>query len=154
LLRVHRTASVDYSFSGDDVESGVPEIEVEQVEHGASENPGRWLFKWRVRNVTEIPMSLLSVRVPHGKFKAEERKFGPAVKIAAQDHSILNLSVACREPPNTIIENAFLILLSNWRENHWRFFVRLRIAVDQQGRPETTTESITVQQVGFSRTSN
>jgi hypothetical protein len=131
-----------------------PKIEVEQVEHGTSEKPGRWLFKWRVRNLTETPMILLSVRVPHGKFKAEERKFGPPVKIEAQDHFILDLSVACREPPNTRVENAFVILLLNWQENHWRFFVRLRITVDQQGRPETTTESITVQQVGFSGISN
>jgi hypothetical protein len=136
------------------VESEEPRIEVERVERGASEKPGRWLFKWRVRNLTETPMILLSVRVPHGKFKAEERKFGPPVKIEAQDHFILDLSVACREPPNTRVENAFVILLLNWQENHWRFFVRLRIAVDQQGRPETTTESITVQQVGFSGTSN
>jgi hypothetical protein len=136
------------------VESEEPKIEVEQFERSTSENPGRWLFKWCVRNLTETPMMLLSVRVPHGKFKAEERKFGPPVKIAPQDHFILDLSLACREPPNTRVENAFVILLLNWQENHWRFFMRLRITVDQQGRPETTTESITVQQVGFSGISN
>ena len=115
------------------VENEEPKIEsVEQVERSRSENPGRWLFKWRVRNVTEMPMSLLSVRVPHGKFKAEERKFGPSVKIAAQDHFILDLAVACEEPPNTIIENAFLILLVSWQENQWRFFVRLRIMVNDR----------------------
>ena len=132
------------------MESEEPRIEVEQVERGTSEKSGRWLFQWRVRNATERPMSLLSVRVPHGKFKSEERKFGPAVKVAAQDHFILDLVVACQEPPNTIIENAFLILLLNWQENQWRFFVRLQITIDQQGHPATTTESITVQQVGFS----
>jgi hypothetical protein len=136
------------------VENDGPKIEVEQAECGASENPGLWLFKWRVRNVTETPMSLLSVRVPHGRFKGEERKFGPAVKIAAKDHFILDLVVACQEPPNTTIENAFLILLSNWQKNQWRFFVRLQITIDQQGRPAATTESITVQRVGFSGVSN
>ena len=132
------------------VENEAPKIEVEQVERGTSERLGRWLFQWRVRNMTEAPMSLLSVRVPHGRFKGEEREFGPAAKVAAQDHFILDLVVACQEPPNTIIENAFLILLLNWQENQWRFFVRLQITIDQQGRPATTTESITVQQVGFS----
>jgi hypothetical protein len=136
------------------VENEGPKIEVEQVERGTSEKLGRWLFKWRVRNVTETPMSLLSVRVPHGKFKAEERKFGPALKVAAQDHFILDLAVACEEPPNTIVNNAFLILLVSWQENQWRFFVRLRITVNQQGQPQTTTESITVQQVGFSGVPN
>jgi hypothetical protein len=136
------------------VENEGPKIEVEQVERGASEKLGRWLVKWRVRNVTETPMRLFSVRVPHGKFKAEESEFRPAVKIPARDQFILDLVVACEEPPNTIVENAFLILLVNWQENHWRFFVRLRITVDQQGAPETITESITVQQVGFSGVSN
>jgi hypothetical protein len=67
---------------------------------------------------------------------------------------ILELAVACQEPPNTIVENAFVILLVNWLGNGWRFFVRLLITVDQQGRPQTTTESITVQQVGFSGVSD
>jgi hypothetical protein len=136
------------------VENEGPKIEVEQVERGTSEKSGRWLFQWCVRNMTEAPMHLLSVRVPHGRFKGEEREFGPAVKIAAQDHFILELVVACREPPNTIIENAYLILLFNCQENQWRCFVRLQITIDHQGRPATTTESITVQQVGFSGISN
>jgi hypothetical protein len=131
-----------------------PSIQLGQVEPSRRDNSGRWLFKWRVRNVTETPMSLLSVRVPHGKFKAGEGKFVPPVKIAAEDHFILDLAVACEEPPNTIIDNAFLILLVDWQENQWRFFVRLRISVDHQGHPETATESITVQQVGFSGVSN
>jgi hypothetical protein len=131
-----------------------PKIEVEQVEPSRSENSGRWLFKWRVRNATETPMNLLSVRLPHGKFKAEERKFGPSSKIASQDHFIVDLAVACEELPNTIVDNAFLILLVNWQENQWRFFARLRIMVNEQGQPQTTTESITVQQVGFSGVSN
>ena len=136
------------------VESKEPSIEVAQVEQSRSLNPGRWLFKWRVEDKTEKAMRLLSVRVPHGKFKAEERKFLSAAKIAAEDSLILELVVACEEPPETIIENAFLILLVDWQENSWRFFVRLRISVDQQGHPETATESITVQRVGFSGVSS
>ena len=83
------------------VENEGPKIEVEQVERGTSEDSGRWLFKWRVRNHDrKQPMSLLSVRVPHGKFKAEERKFGPPVEIgSARPVSILDLAVACEEPP-------------------------------------------------------
>ena len=134
--------------------SGEPQIEVEQVECGRSENSGQWLFKWRVRNASETPMSLLSVRVPHGKFKAEERKLEPPVKIASQNHFILDVAVACEEPPNTIVDNAFLILLVSWQENQWRFFVRLRILINEEEQPHTTTESITVQQVGFSGVPN
>src|SRR5688572_23994477 len=93
------------------VENEGPKMEVEQVEQSRSANSGGWSFEWRVQNQTETPMTLLSVRVPHGKFKAEDRRFGPAIKIAAQDHFILEVDIACQEPPNTIVENAFLILL-------------------------------------------
>ena len=136
------------------MESEEPSIEVSQVEQSRSLSPGRWLFRWRVRNLTETPMNLLSVRLPHGKFKAGERKFEPALKVAAQDHCILDVAVACQEPPNTIVENAFVILLVSWQENQWRFFVRLRITLDHQGRPQATPESITVQHVGFSGVPN
>jgi hypothetical protein len=136
------------------VESEEPTIEVEQVEQSRNVNPGRWLFRWRVENKTEKAMHLLSVRVPHGKFKAEERRFLPPVKIAARGSFILDMSVDCEEPPETIIENAFLILFVDWRENHWRLFVRLQIKVNQRGNPAAATQSTTIQRVGFSGISN
>jgi hypothetical protein len=127
-----------------------PSIGVEEVERSRSANSGEWLFTWRVRNQTEKPMRPVSVRVPHGKFKAEECKFLPSEEIAAKDSFVLEVAVTCQEPPQTIIENAFLILLVDWQESKWRFFVRLQIRVNQQGEPESETESITVQRVGFS----
>lgn len=132
------------------VETDEPSIDVEQVERSRSANSSGWLFRWRVQNQTAKAMRLLSVRVPHGKFKAEECKFLPTVEIAAKDSFILEVAVTCDEPPDATIENAFLILLVDWRESHWRLFVRLRIRVNQQGQPDTATESITVQRVGFS----
>jgi hypothetical protein len=125
-------------------------IGVEQVERSRSANPGGWLFRWRVQNQTAKAMRLLSLRVPHGKFKAEECKFLPPVEIGAKNSVVLEVAVTCQEPPQTIIENAFLILLVDWQESKWRFFVRLQISVNQQGEPESETESITVQRVGFS----
>ena len=136
------------------VESGEPKIEIEQVERSRKENSHQWLFRWRVRNESQKPMCLLSVRVPHGKFKAEERKLLPPAIIAARDSFILDMAVTCEEPPGTIIENAFLILFVDWQENHWRLFVRLQITVNQQGNPAAATQSITVQRVGFSGISN
>ena len=132
------------------VESDEPRIDLEQVERSRTANPGGWLFRWRVGNQTESGMRLLSVRVPHGKFKAEESKFLPPVEIGAKNSFVLEVAVTCDQPSETVIENAFLILLVDWRESHWRLFVRLRIRVNQQGQPDTATESITVQRVGFS----
>jgi len=149
-----RSPSVSCGTAVIDVESEKPSIEVEQAGQSRRERPGPWVFRWRVENKTEKAMRLLSVRVPHGKFKAEERRFLPPGKIAVRDSFIFDMPVDCEEPPDTIIENAFLILLVGWRENQGRVFVRLRIAVDHRGRPQTVTESITVQRVGFSGVSN
>ena len=137
-----------------DVVSDDPNIDVEQFEGSRSASSGQWLFRWRVRNQTDRTMRLVSGRVPHGKFKAEECKFLPPVEIAANDSFLLEVAVTCDEPPDTIIENAFLILFMAWQESYWRFFVRLRIRVNQKGEPDSVTESITVQRAGFSGISN
>jgi hypothetical protein len=136
------------------VETDEPSIDVEQVERSRSANSGEWLFRWRVRNQTEKAMRLVSMRVPHGKFKAEECKFVPSVEIAAKDSFLVEVAVTCDEPPDTTVENAFLILLADWQQSQWRFFVRLRIRVNHQGEVDTVTESITSQRVGFSGVSN
>lgn len=133
-----------------DVVSEESSIGVEQVERSRIPDREGWLFRWLVRNQTERAMRLVSVRVPHGKFKAEESKFVPLVELAPKDSFLVEVAVTCDEPPNTTVENAFLILLVDWQESKWRFFVRLQIRINQQGEPDTKTESITAQRVGFS----
>ena len=61
-----------------------------------------WLFRWRVRNQTEKTMRPVSVRVPHGKFKAEESKFLPSVEIGAKNSFLLEVAVTCEQPPETV----------------------------------------------------
>ena len=132
------------------VESEEPSIAVEQVERCRNANFGGWLFRWRVRNQTEHAMRAVAVRVPHGKFRAQECRFVPSIEIVPKDSFVLEVAVTCDEPPGTTIENAFLILLVDWQQSQWRFFVRLRVVVNQQAEVDTETESITAQRVGFS----
>jgi hypothetical protein len=49
-----------------------------------------------------------------------------------------------------VVENAFLILRVLWLGKPWRILARLRVVFDEQGGPQTTTEVVTVQPVGFS----
>ena len=126
------------------------QIGVEQVDRSGSDNPGEWLFQWRIQNKTTEPVRCLSARVPHGKFRSRERVFEPPLEVAVGGSVILDMAVFCNEPPETIVENAFLILHIEWRQAHWRFFVRLEIRVGTQGEPDSVTESITIQRVGFS----
>ena len=86
----------------------------------------------------------------HGKFRSEERFFDPPLQAAAGKAATIEMPVLCDEPVGAVIENGFLILLVEWLDKHWRIFVRLRVIVNQQGVPETATELITTQRVGFS----
>ena len=49
-----------------------------------------------------------------------------------------------------VTENAFVIFNVNWSDEPWRIFVRIRVTMNLDGRPETETEAITTQRVGFS----
>jgi len=50
----------------------------------------------------------------------------------------------------SVVENAFLIVTGEWRDERWRILVRLTIRQDEWGAPHATMETTTVQRVGFS----
>jgi hypothetical protein len=127
-----------------------PQITVEQIHRIKRPRTGHWVFQWRIENRTDHSLRLCSVRAPHGKFKADESKLKPGLEIGSGKNSSIELMVVCDEPAGAIVENAFLILLVEWLQAKWRLFVRLRVTIDQKGEPETVTELITTQRVGFS----
>jgi hypothetical protein len=127
-----------------------PKVSAEQVRRNREVGSDRWLFGWRIQNLTEQPMKFLAGRCPHGQFRSEERFFDPPLHTAAGGNATIEMLVLCDEPAGAIIENGFLILLVEWLNNRWRIFVRLRVTINQQGEPETATELITTQRVGFS----
>ena len=135
------------------VEDG-PKISAEQVRRNREIGSDRWLFGWRIQNLTEQPIRFLAARCPHGQFRSEERFFEPPLQAAAGKTTTIEMSVHCDELAGAVIENGFLILLVEWLDNQWRIFVRLRVIVNQQGVPETATELITTQRVGFSGVGN
>jgi hypothetical protein len=135
------------------VEDG-PKISAEQVRRNMEVGSDRWLFGWRIQNLTEQPIRFLAAWCPHGQFRSEERFFEPPLQAAAGKSTTIEMSVRCNELAGAVIENGFLILLVEWLDKHWRIFVRLRVIVNQQGVPETATELITTQRVGFSGVGN
>jgi hypothetical protein len=108
------------------------------------------LFGWLIQNLTEQPIKFLAARCPHGQFKSAERFFDPPLQAAAGKTATIEMPVFCDAPAGAVIENGFLILLVEWLDKQWRIFVRLRVTIGQQGVPETATELITTQRVGFS----
>jgi hypothetical protein len=93
---------------------------------------------------------IFTVRLPHGQFKSNEQQFSPNLELAAGESEQFASSVQCDEPVGLVTENAFVIFHCQWRGDAWRVFVRLLVTVKPGGEPETATELITTQKVGFS----
>lgn len=122
---------------------------VEQLSGRRAASPGEWLVAWRIENRGEETLQLLSGRLPHSRFRCEERELGAVPALRPNESARLEFPVRCAEPPGTIVENGFLILTVLWREEPWRILARLRVSMDREG-PQTATELITTQRVGFS----
>jgi hypothetical protein len=111
---------------------------------------GRWHVGWQVENRGAHPLTILSARLPHGQFKAEEKHFDPELCLAPGERRQFYVDVQCDEPAGEVTENAFVIFSVSWFGEAWRVFVRVRVTVGADGEPATTTESVTTQKIGFS----
>jgi hypothetical protein len=127
-----------------------PKIAVAEFRRNKEVGSGRWRFGWRIQNLTKQPIGLLAAWCPHGQFKSEKRDFDPDLQTASGQAVTVEMHVSCDAPAGAVIENAFLILMTEWGGRKWRIFVRLRVTIDQEGIPGTTAELITNQRVGFS----
>lgn len=129
---------------------GAPQIELRQTFANPAGARGHWSVGWSVQNQGADSLSVLSVRLPHGQFRAEEHRFAPMLDLAPGQETEFTISIGCHEPSGLVTENAFLIFHVVRLDEQWRIFVRIRVCVDNDGRPETKVESITTQRVGFS----
>jgi hypothetical protein len=120
----------------------------ESVRHGASAD--RWMVGWSIVNLGDAPLTILAARAPHGKFRADEKEFTPPVELASNQSGRIELEVLSSEAGGGEVENAFLILRVVSAGDRWLILARLRVYVNGEGKPATTTESITAQPVGFS----
>lgn len=127
-----------------------PRVAVEELRRNREVDHGYWLFAWRIQNLTEEPITFLAARCPHSQFRSEERFLDPPPHAAAGGNATIEMPVLCDEPAGAVVENAFLILTTEWHEDKWRIFVRLRVTVDKEGVPGTAAALITTQRVGFS----
>ena len=121
-----------------------------QISVEPEEAKGNWLIRWRIENLNSEPLDLHAVRLPHGQFKSAERRFEPAIVLAPKQDAQFQVCVHCDEPAGLVTENAFLIFQIVRLGEPWRVFARVRVIVNSKGEPETETELITTQKVGFS----
>ncbi len=127
-----------------------PHVVVDQLSRVRAPSPDQWLVAWQIQNLGQGTLKILSARLPHSRFRCEERELDVILMLRPKESGRLELPVKCAEPPGTIVENAFLILRVLWSEEPWRILARLRVSINEEGAPETTTELVTTQPVGFS----
>ena len=130
-------------------ESG-PRVVVNQLSRVRATSLDQWLVVWQIKNLGRETLKILSARLPHSRFRCDEKEFQAAVTLPPKESVRLELPVKCEETPGAIVENAFLILRLLWSGEPWRVLARLRVSVNKEGEPETTTELVTTQRVGFS----
>jgi len=108
---------------------------------------GRWLVTWQVTNLGSETLRLISARHPHSQFRTEETPL--LGEVAAAATTDLTLPVAFSEPPGTVVENPFLILLVSDRHSIWRILARVRVTAGPSGEPVAgTAVTVTVNRVG------
>jgi hypothetical protein len=127
-----------------------PQIVLTQVSAERHRVMGCWSIDWLVKNESANTLHIVAVKLPHGQFKSEEQRFDPAIELSSGERGQFQTFVHCDEPGGLVTENAFVIFSVNWLGEHWRVFVRLRVVMTSDGGPETGTELITAQKVGFS----
>ena len=110
-----------------------------------------WNIRWQVDNLGGDALEIYTVRLPHGQFRSDEQRFAPPLELAGGESKEFQSLVHCQEPAGLVTENAFAIFNCQWRGEAWRILVRLRVTVKANGEPETATELITTQKIGFSR---
>jgi hypothetical protein len=127
-----------------------PLISIEQNAVAATNEAGLWHIGWTIANKGSTSLHVISVRLPHGQFKADEQRFEPALALNTGGKTEFCALVRCDEPAGLVTENAFLIFQVICSAEAWRVFVRIRVIVKTNGEPETAVELITTQRVGFS----
>ncbi len=127
-----------------------PRLSIEQSAVSRGPSAGCWLVAWNIQNLSREPLQILGGRLPHSKFKSDEKNFAPVPRLSPSESAKIHFMVTCSDSPGAVIENAFLILRVLWLEMPWWVFARFRVAFDDAGKPQTMTELVTVQRAGFS----
>jgi len=122
------------------------------LEASSAGAPDRWRTVWSIENTGDSALEIFTARLPHGKFRSEEKVFAPPVVITPRGNGRLEIEARCGEPPGAEVENGFLILRVAHGGKPWLVLARVKVKIDARGLPAAATELITVQRVGFFET--
>ena len=64
-----------------------PQVGVEQVAQHPEPTSGRWRVAWHMQNLGGQPLQLLAVRLPHSRFRSEERELTPPSELLPDERA-------------------------------------------------------------------
>jgi len=123
-----------------------PRLSIEPLGIAKRDGDG-WRTTWRVVNPEAESVRIVAVVAPHSQFRGETSLDREVHSKASTQFSLV---VRIDGSPRSEIENAFVILLVEQGEDRWRILARLRVPLEEGGRPRPLVEAVTMQRVGFS----
>ncbi len=123
-----------------------PRLRVEPLGTAKRDGEG-WRTTWRVTNLESEAVRVIGAIAPHSQFRGEATLDREVRSMASTQ---LSLTVQTSGGAGSEIENAFVILLIQQGDERWRVLTRLRVPLDDEGRPRARVEAVTLQRVGFS----
>ena len=129
-------------------QGGAPRLLIEATGCHAIGTSGRWTVSWRIDNLGDRPLEILSAWLPHDKFYSQRSLFDPGLQLPPGGTVELELLVDCREPPGARVENAFVILQLVQMGKTWRAFARHLVTIDSAGAPQPHCQAISVHPMG------
>ena len=93
-----------------------------------------WVVRWRVTNVGERSVRLLTALQPHSQFRTALTTIAEDLEPNASIDVVLPVRFA--EAPGDVVENPFLILGVHEGDEDWRVLARVRVTAGARGEPK------------------
>jgi hypothetical protein len=124
-----------------------PRVRVTTVGKAAPLGQGQWQQRWELVNDADLPLEVTSAWLPHARFRSDQMNYEPPLVVEAGGMLALDLAVSADSEGGPVVENGFILLRTRWREEPWRIFVRVRVTLDEDGRPTPSTQAIQTQRI-------
>jgi hypothetical protein len=122
-----------------------PQVRVTTIGEAVPLGQRRWKLRWELVNDADQALEITSAWLPHARFRSDQVDYVPPLVVVAGGKLALELAGSVDDEEGPVVENGFILLRTRWREEPWRIFVRVRVTLDDNGRPTPSTQAIQTQ---------